>query len=57
VTRSPGPSAWSSAADCRERTRDSRAGVDLYVQPAGQLNAYAAGGRSVAVTTGVLEDW
>jgi Zn-dependent protease with chaperone function len=57
VTRSPGPSPWSSAADCRELTRDSRAGVDLYVQPAGQLNAYAAGGRSVAVTTGVLEDW
>jgi STE24 endopeptidase len=31
--------------------------VDLYVQPAGRLNVYAADGRSVAVTTRVLEDY
>lgn len=31
--------------------------VDLYVQLSRQANAYAAGGRSVAVTTGVLREY
>jgi STE24 endopeptidase len=31
--------------------------VDLYVQRSGQPNAYAAGGRSVAVTSRALEDY
>jgi STE24 endopeptidase len=31
--------------------------VDLYVQRSAAINAYAAGGRSVAVTTGALRDF
>ncbi len=31
--------------------------VDLYVQDSSQLNAYAAGGHSVAVTSGVLREF
>lgn len=31
-------------------------GVDLYVKRARQPNAYAVGGRSVAVTTGIVEE-
>src|SRR5580765_3895952 len=31
--------------------------VDLYVQRAAAVNAYAAGGRSVAVTTGALREF
>jgi Zn-dependent protease with chaperone function len=30
------------------------AGIKLYVQRSAELNAYSVGGRSVAVTTGVL---
>ena len=33
------------------------AGVELYVQRSGELNAYSVGGRSVAVTTGVLREF
>lgn len=32
-------------------------GVDLYVKRARQPNAYAIGGRSVAVTTGIVEEY
>ncbi len=43
--------AWSAAL--AQAGIDAGA-VDLYVQRSDDLNAYAAGGRSVAVTTGVL---
>lgn len=44
-------SAWSTAlARCGLTTSE----VDLYVQRSRAPNAFAAGGRSVAVTTGVL---
>ncbi|UOY03172.1 M48 family metalloprotease [Blastococcus sp. PRF04-17] len=46
--------AWATAL----RVTGTEAGdVDLYVQMAGMPNAYAAGGRSVAVTTRVLQDY
>ena len=45
--------AWATAL----RVTGTRAGdVELYVQTARVPNAYAAGGRSVAVTSRVLED-
>ncbi|MBM7808528.1 STE24 endopeptidase [Geodermatophilus bullaregiensis] len=47
-------SAWATAL----RTTGTAAGdVELYVQTARTPNAYAAGGRSVAVTSRVLEDY
>jgi STE24 endopeptidase len=46
--------AWSTALRVTETAADD---VDLYVQNARALNAYAAGGRSVAVTSRVLEDY
>jgi STE24 endopeptidase len=46
--------AWATAL----RVTGTRAGdVELYVQTARMPNAYAAGGRSVAVTTRVLQDY
>ena len=45
---------WTAA---RSRSGLGPADVDLYVQRAGDLNAYAAGERSVAVTTGVLREF
>lgn len=45
---------WAAAlAGCGLR----RSEVDLYVQCSGELNAYAAGGRSVAVTSGALQEF
>src|SRR5215217_7305981 len=45
--------AWATAL----RVTGTKAGdVELYVQTARMPNAYAAGGRSVAVTTRVLQD-
>jgi STE24 endopeptidase len=46
--------AWSTAL--RVTGTDAR-DVELYVQTARAPNAYAAGGRSVAVTTRVVEDY
>ncbi len=46
--------AWSTALRVTGTAADD---VDLYVQNARALNAYAAGGRSVAVTSQVLEDY
>jgi STE24 endopeptidase len=43
--------AWSAAL---ARCGVSAGEVDLYVQPSRDLNAFAAGGRSVALTTNVL---
>jgi STE24 endopeptidase len=46
--------AWSTAL----RVTGTKAGdVELYVQTARAPNAYAAGGRSVAVTTRAVEDY
>jgi STE24 endopeptidase len=45
---------WSGALAA---TGLSAGAVDLYVEHSDDLNAYAAGGRSVAVTTGVLRDF
>jgi STE24 endopeptidase len=45
--------AWSAAL---EITGTDAGDVDLYVQTARSPNAYAAGGRSVAVTSRVVED-
>lgn len=42
---------WTSAL---ARAGVPACGVDLYVQRSGELNAFAAGGRSVALTTGVV---
>jgi len=46
--------AWAAAL---LRAGTSAADVDLYVQHRDEPNAYAAGGRSVAVTSGVLADY
>ncbi len=46
--------AWSTALQVTGTAADD---VDLYVQNARALNGYAAGGRSVAVTSRVLEDY
>ena len=46
--------AWSTAL---RTTGTAASDVDLYVQTAQTPNAYAAGGRSVAVTSRVLEDY
>jgi STE24 endopeptidase len=45
---------WSAALD---QAGVGVGEVDLYVQRSGELNAYAAGGHSVAVTTGVLREF
>jgi STE24 endopeptidase len=45
---------WEAAL---RRTGTAAGDVDLYVQRSHQDNAYTAGGRSVAVTTGVLEGY
>jgi hypothetical protein len=42
---------WAAAL---ARAGQGRADIDLCVQPSGDLNAYAAGGRSVAMTSGCL---
>ncbi|MDT0262290.1 M48 family metalloprotease [Jatrophihabitans lederbergiae] len=45
---------WARAlAYCQLRPDE----VDLYVQRSAQVNAFASGGRSVAVTTGVVADF
>ncbi len=46
--------AWATAL---RMTGTAAGGVELYVQNARVPNAYAAGGRSVAVTSRVLEDY
>jgi STE24 endopeptidase len=45
---------WAAAL---ARAGVRREDVDLYVQRSGDLNAYAVGGRSVAVTSGVLHEF
>lgn len=45
---------WAAAI---RRSGTVAADVDLYVQPRRAANAYAAGARSVAVTTGVLAEY
>jgi len=45
---------WASALD---RAGIAREAVDLYVAPGGDVNAYAVGRRSIAVTSGALQDY
>ncbi len=45
---------WCSALDRAGIVRDA---VDLYVAPGGDVNAYAVGRRSIAVTSGALQDY
>ena len=44
---------WASAL---QQSGIAAEGVDLYVKRAQQPNAYAVGGRSVAITTGIVEE-
>ena len=45
---------WDNALD---RTGSARDAVDLYVAPGAEVNAYAVGRRSIAVTSGALQDY